>query len=232
MYLQELANALPETVLQSKADSTVKCYNAGWQRWQKWSAENFGKTELPANPMHVALYLQSLLKDCQQNSKSVSGIISAIYSIRWAHQTALMESPTEQILVKSVLNASRRILGKPVSPKEPLRLEIFQSIASYYCESEMSLTSVRFLFVLLVSHAGMLRADELLRIRYKNIETSSSNMVIFIPKWKNDQQREEHYSNIKRSSKIRCPVSFTEKLRFVTRPKWLFVSSFKKKCPK
>ena len=67
-----------------------------------------------------------------------------------------MESPTENILVKAVLNASRRILGKPVSPKEPLRLEIIQSIASYYCESEMSLASVRFLFVLLVGHAGIL----------------------------------------------------------------------------
>ena len=138
-YLQELASALPEIVLQSKENSTVKCYNAGWQRWQKWSAENFSKKELPANPMHVALYLQSLLKECQQSSKSVSVIISAIYSIRWAHQTALMESPAEQISVKSVLNASRRILGKPASPKEPLRLEIIQSIASYYCESEMSL---------------------------------------------------------------------------------------------
>ena len=126
-YLQELASALTETVLQSKADSTVKCYNAGWLRWQKWSAENFGKTELPANPMHVVLYLQSLLKDCKQSSKSVSIIISAIYSIRWAHQTALMESPTEHILVKSVLDASRRILGKPVSPKERLHSEIIRS---------------------------------------------------------------------------------------------------------
>ena len=56
--------------------------------------------------------------------KSVSVIISAIDSIRWARQTALMESLTENILVKSVLNVSRRILGKPESPKEPLRLEI------------------------------------------------------------------------------------------------------------
>ena len=113
----ELASALPETVLQSKANSTVKYYNAGWQRWQKWSAENFGKTELPANPMHVALYLQSLLKDCQQSSKSVSVIISAIYSIRWAHQTALMKSHTEHILVKSVLNASRKDFGKACESK-------------------------------------------------------------------------------------------------------------------
>ena len=58
----------------------------------------------------------------------------------------------------------------------------------------------------------MLRADELLSIRYKDIETSSSNMVIFIPKRKNDQHREGHYSNIRRYSKTTCPVSFTEKL--------------------
>ena len=55
-YLQELASALPETALQSKVNSTVKCYNAGWQRWRKWSVGNFGKTELPANSMQVALY--------------------------------------------------------------------------------------------------------------------------------------------------------------------------------
>ena len=99
-----------------------------------------------------------------------------------------------------------------MSSKDPLRLEIIQSIASYYCESEMSLASIRFLFVLLVGHAGMFRADELLSIRYKDIETSSSNMVILISERKNDQHREGHYSNIKRPSKIRCPMSFTEKL--------------------
>ena len=36
-----------------------------------------------------------------------------------------MESPTEHILVKSVLNVSI-ILGKLVSPKEPLHLKIIQ----------------------------------------------------------------------------------------------------------
>ena len=61
----------------------------------------------------------------------------------------------------------------------------------------MSLASIKFLFVLLVGHAGMLRTDELLIIRYKDIATSSSNRVIFIPKWKNDQHTKGHYSNIK-----------------------------------
>ena len=37
-------------------------------------------------------------------------------------------------------------------------------------------------------------------------------MVIFVPKRKNDQHREGHFSNIRRSNKSTCPVSFTEKL--------------------
>ena len=37
-------------------------------------------------------------------------------------------------------------------------------------------------------------------------------MVIFVPKRKNDQHREGHFSDIRRSNKSTCPVSFTEKL--------------------
>ena len=58
----------------------------------------------------------------------------------------------------------------------------------------------------------MLRADELLSIRYKDIEFFEDRMVIFVPKRKNDQHREGHFSNIRRSNKSTCPVSFTEKL--------------------
>ena len=64
-YLKELIDELPGTVLRAKADSTVKCYSLSWQRWKKWSMEKMGKCELPANPMHVALYLQDLIKDAQ-----------------------------------------------------------------------------------------------------------------------------------------------------------------------
>ena len=176
--------------------------------------EKLGKCELPANPMHVALYLQDLIKDAQEKSKSPAVISSAVYDINWAHQVALMSLPTEHVLVQSVLNAPKRILGKPMNPKEPLEIEMIQSIASFYNSSELFLSAVRFSFVLLVGHSdsGMLRADELLSIRKKDIEFFEDRMVIFVPKRKNDQHRESHSSNIKRSSESTCPVSFTEKL--------------------
>ena len=168
--LKELIDELPGTVLQAEANSTVKCYSSSWQRWKRWSMEKLGKCELPANPMHVALYLQDLIKDAQEKSKPPAVISSAVYGINWAHQVALMSSPTDHVLVQSVLIASKRILGRPLNPKEPLEIEMIQSIASFYNSSELSLSAMRFLFVLLAGHSGMLRADELLSIRYKDIE--------------------------------------------------------------
>ena len=123
-----------------------------------------------------------------------------------------MNSPTDHVLVQSVLNAYKRILGRPINPKEPLETEMIQSIASFYNSSELSLSAMRFLFVLLVGHSGMLRADELLSIRYKDIQFFEDRMAIFVPKRKNDQHREGHSANIRRSNKSTCPVSFTEKL--------------------
>ena len=144
-YLKELIDELSGTVLQAKADSTVKCYSLSWQRWKKWSTEKLGKCELPANPMHVALlYLQDLIKDAQEKSKSPAVISSAVYGINWAHQVALMSSPTDHVLVQSLLNASKRILGRPLNPKEPLEIEMIHSIASFYNSSELSPSAMRF----------------------------------------------------------------------------------------
>ena len=47
-----------------------------------------------------------------------------------------------------------------------------------------------------MGHAGLLRADELLSVRYKDINIEEDKMTIFIPKRKDDQYREGHCSNI------------------------------------
>ena len=44
-------------------------------------------------------------------------------------QKALIENPTELLMIQSIVNAFKRILGRPVKPKEPLSIDIVQSIA-------------------------------------------------------------------------------------------------------
>ena len=78
-------------------------------------------------------------------------------------------------MVQSIVNASKIILGRPVKPKEPLSIDIVQSIASFYLTSVPSLVELSLLFVLLVGHAGLLRTDELLKVNCRGF-TSWSHM--------------------------------------------------------
>ncbi|CAG2222476.1 unnamed protein product [Mytilus edulis] len=94
-------DVLMDLLCESKADSTVKTYHAGFIRWKKWAVHNgISRCDiLPAKSLHVALYLSSLV----QNSHTASPVISAFYSIQWAHHMIGQTSPTENLVVKNVL---------------------------------------------------------------------------------------------------------------------------------
>ncbi|CAG2207358.1 unnamed protein product [Mytilus edulis] len=74
-------DVLVDLLSESKADSTVKTYHAGFIRWKKWAVHNgISRCDiLPAKSLHVALYLSSIV----QNSHTASPVISAFYSIQW-----------------------------------------------------------------------------------------------------------------------------------------------------
>ena len=57
--LWELADKLPNTILHSRANSTVKKYLAAYKRWKSW-AKRYGMSAIPAKEHHVGLYLQHL----------------------------------------------------------------------------------------------------------------------------------------------------------------------------
>ena len=59
--LQELAAGVPQTLLQSRAESTVQKYTRSFEHWKKWAAQYPEISKFPALPAHVALYLQHLL---------------------------------------------------------------------------------------------------------------------------------------------------------------------------
>ncbi|VDI73972.1 Hypothetical predicted protein [Mytilus galloprovincialis] len=102
-------DVLMDLLCESKADSTVKTYHAGFIRWKKWAVYNgISRCDiLPAKSLHVALYLSSLV----QNSHTASPVISAFYSIQWAHHMIGQTSPTENLVVKNVLEGAKRRLA-------------------------------------------------------------------------------------------------------------------------
>ena len=47
----------------------------------------------------MVLFVQDLIKDAQEKSKSPAVVSSAVYGINWAHQVALMSSPTDHVSI-------------------------------------------------------------------------------------------------------------------------------------
>lgn len=93
--LQGLASRLQKSVLSARAPSTTSTYHRAFKRWKDFAVSNLKGNYLPANPIHVAVYLQHVL----ESTKSCSSVDSAFYAIKWAHEIAGMASPTDNQVV-------------------------------------------------------------------------------------------------------------------------------------
>ena len=67
-------------------------------------------------PHTVAIYVVFFT----QTTQSIAAINSAIYGIKWAHSKLGRDSPTDDIMVKQLVESASRILSKPRKPKETL----------------------------------------------------------------------------------------------------------------
>ena len=147
--LKKLAEKLPDTILHSRADSTVRKYLGAFKRWKTWATERQIST-IPVKDYHLALYLQFLADSTQ--SKSV--IEEACNSVEWVHSTAGLSSPTVSPFVKATLEGLQRLLAKPTVKKAPVtpgdgqgcrkdwlpfRFEVGHSMPASICSASPSL---------------------------------------------------------------------------------------------
>ena len=123
-----LVKELKSLQKSSKASSTLSKYASSWKTWCAWSSSTLHIPEIPANPLHVALFLTEMFLSCVEKSAGSSALESAVYVIRWAHRTAGLNSPTDHPVVQSTLEGAKRKLGRPVNPKEPISLELVGSL--------------------------------------------------------------------------------------------------------
>ena len=107
--LLSLGSRLQATVLLARAPGTVNMYDRAFRKWREFALRKKELSYFPANPMHVAFYLQYVLESTRS---SASGSVDiAFYSIKWAHESAGLVSTTDNLLVKRVRDAAKRILG-------------------------------------------------------------------------------------------------------------------------
>ena len=87
LKFKDLIPKLKLLSMASRAASTVQKYSGGFQRWKKRYVD-MDISHFPANPVHVALYLMSIVE-----SKEPCHVVkNTSYSIDWAHKIAGLDS--------------------------------------------------------------------------------------------------------------------------------------------
>ncbi|XP_063415844.1 uncharacterized protein LOC134697494 [Mytilus trossulus] len=178
-------------LLNSRSNNTNKTYFSSFNRWSAFIKEH-GFNNLPAAPMHVALYITNLIdKNC-----SPTVINSAIYSLKWVHELNGFADPTDNSFVKSLQESAKRLNGKPVNKKEPVSIDIIIELCTKFKDSN-DLLIVRDLAMIVLSFSGFLRFDELSSLKCKDVTVYDEFLKLFISHSKTDQV-EGHYSVEKR----------------------------------
>ena len=196
------SSRLETTVLSSKAFSTSSQYHRAFRKWKEFAVCKLKETSFPADPFHVALYLQHLIEQAQ----SPRVVDSALYGIKWAHDMAGVRSPTDNPVVENVRSAAKRILGTAaINRKEPVSSDLIHKIVSHAnLDNPVDLRNVT-MYVLCFT--GFFRFDDNSRVRRSDISFREGFMVIQVQKSKNDQLRRGNEVVISELSSSACPVS-------------------------
>ena len=190
-------------LMKARAPNTVKKYENYFLKWQSW-AVRYGVVPLPTTDYDVSLYLVALL----QEGSSCHVIESTVYAIKWKHEISGYEVPL-QLLVRNLVEASKRIAKPDRKPKEPLTPDILRSIFVNIGGREADLLSQRKFVFLLLSYAGFLRFDEASFLRVADLTFFPTHMTVFIEKSKTDVYRDGRTLVISKLNSDLCPVKAT-----------------------
>ena len=72
-----LLKIVPDLVnlqLEFKAPATVQKHRSGWLKWRGWAASKIGVQVIPANALHISLFISELTKISVRNNTGISPI--------------------------------------------------------------------------------------------------------------------------------------------------------------
>ena len=202
--LRRLAQALPQTVLSSRADGTSRKYLYAFARWKEWAEGKSEITVFPAKDGEFAIYLQHLA----ETTSSKAAVETAINAVSWVHQLAGCKPIVDSPFVRAVRDGLARKLAKPVEKKEPITSDMLAAMAR---SSSDSLADLRLLAMAYLAFSAFLRCDELIKLRCCDMSFGAESMSISLPKSKTDQYRQGSSVLVARSATGTCPVAIVEK---------------------
>jgi hypothetical protein len=191
-------------------------YAYSWRRWLAF-ADDCSVPRIPAEPVHVALYLTEVLGGAKTFSvvRLASAAIAAFY-----HAVGL-PSPTEHVLVHSVREAAQRLLPDGAGKKEPLALEHLEAICQRFAGPGCSLKDLMVCTAMSSAFFGFFRYADLAIIVADEVlfAQDDSWADIFLEERKTDQFREGQWAVLSAwAGSPACPVRLLRRLLERARP--------------
>lgn len=184
---QKLSAKSKRRLQKSKADNTLRAYEADWLDFYDWCG-HLGLQALPAEPETIVNYINDLADHAKANT--VSRRISAISE---NHKAAgyVEHNPCRGGLVRNALDAIKREKGTIQKGKAPLLLEDLQAIVPCFDLSDIS--GVRDKALLLTGFMGAFRRSELVKIDVEDLTFTRDGLIILVHQSKGDQEGQGEY---------------------------------------
>ena len=199
--ITKLADSMAYHLVSSRSKGTVSKYYGAFKRWTNFAQSN-GMDSIPAQPIHVSLYLTYLI----DKHSSFSVLQSAFYAIKWAHKMRGLDDPTGNHFVVNLLESAKRQNSKPKIRKQPVGSDQIIQLCDKYVHSKDILV-LRDLSMILLCFAGFLRFDEISSLLCKDVQIFENHLSLFLRKSKTDQYREGSTVVISKGSTAACPIS-------------------------
>ena len=188
-------------IINSRSDNTAKSYYYSFNRWSTF-AKKHSFDVLPAQPVHIALFITHLL----DSGATHNTINSIIYSIKWVHGMCNKNDPTNNSYIVSLQESAKRAVRPLKQKKDPVSIEMLLELCNMHLGNN-DLLVVRDLTMILLSFTGLLRFDEVSSLLCSDVKIECEYLFLFIRKSKTDQYRNGNEVLIAKGETIACPFS-------------------------
>ena len=206
-----LFNRTKQCMVGSRAAATLQRYAGAWTRFKKFCLY-FNIPLLPAQPLHVAMFLTLVKEYAESKGFSYNVVKNARSAIFQAHRLAGL--PLEVVshpLVSAVCDCAKRTLGLHTkNRKAPFDLNLVAACAIGLLGRRLSLPNLQIATFIMVCFAGFLRFSDAIQIHADDIQFHPDRMEIFIEKRKTLQFRQGEVIVVARGNSEACPVKLME----------------------
>ena len=189
----EVEPRVAELIRLSVADNTRIAYRSDLDHFLRWGGA------IPATPEMVAAYLAAF-----SETLSVATLQRRIAAISVAHDAGGLPNPCKSILIRSTLNAIKRVRGVAQKEAKPLLKEDLFAILEVMGDC---VKDARDRALLLIGFAGAFRRSELVGLDVSDVEHVRQGLILHLRKSKTDQLGKGRKIGIPFGRGRHCPVS-------------------------